>query len=183
MHLARTLEEDQEALQRALNHLKLANKIGAKVCLLKSDTVKGYQQASKSLLPEADKLGITLMIQNHAGAFPSSPSECQEILAVCDDPRLKAVLEVGQFLVAGHDWKKGFEVLKNHIALVHFKDVKNQEVVAWGTGDLDLNELLSQLDSIQYEGNFVIEMEKADDRASSLDKGIVYIKEQMAVAV
>ena len=75
------------------------------------------------------------------------------------DPRMKALLEIGQFKRTGIDWRQGWDLMDGRIALIHINDIHDGRSVLYGTGDVDFRGLLQQVKASGYAGNIVVELE------------------------
>ena len=145
--------------ERAVRAARFAHALGAGVILYKATDRDAYIDAGVSLLDVVDDLGLTVVVQNHAGSPISTLDDYREVIDGIGDDRLGAVLEVGHLHAAGVDWRDGLGMLADRIALVHIKDQVGAESVPYGQGEIDLPALFRVLDTTGYAGDIVVEME------------------------
>ena len=137
-----------------------ARGVGADVVLFKATTRDLYIESAGQFLEETAGVGITPVLQNHAGAAISTLDDFRTVLAGIGDPRMRTLLEVGHFARVGVDWRDAYDVLGETIALVHVNDIDgNGRSVPFGTGTVDFEGLLKHLDDVGYTGNIVVELE------------------------
>lgn len=163
MHLPPVKGDDFDAtLAGAIAATKFAAGLGASVVLFKASDRPTYIRAAGPYLDATASLGVTPVLQNHAGTAISTLADFAEVIDGIGDPRMKTLLEVGHFLAVGVSWKAGYDLLGDSIALVHIKDMRGKQSVPFGTGEVDLSALFTHMQSVGYAGNFVVEMEVAD---------------------
>ncbi len=151
----------------AVKAARFAAAIGVGIVLFKATSRANYIRAAGPFLDAIEGLPVTPVLQNHAGAPISTPADFREVLAGIDDPRMKALLEVGQFHTVGVSWREGYGLLGDRIALVHIKDQVGGQSVPFGAGEIDLRGLFRHMKSVGYAGDFVVEME-VQDRENTL---------------
>ncbi len=151
----------------AVKAARFAAAVGVGIVLFKATSRANYIRAAGPFLDGIEDLPLTPVLQNHAGAPIGTPADFREVLAGIDDPRMKALLEVGQFHTVGVSWREGYELLGDRIALVHIKDQVGGQSVPFGAGEIDLPGLFRHMRSVGYAGDFVVEME-VQDRESTL---------------
>jgi len=179
MHLPPVKGDDTAAtLDRAVRAAEFAEAIGAKVVLYKADSRETYVAAAAEFLDRTDGIAVTPVVQNHFGTPVSSLDDFREVLGGIDDERMKALLEVGHFHSAGVEWPEGYELLRGRMALVHVKDQVGRRSVPFGTGEIDLPGLFSQLAADGYAGDVVVEMETEDreNRVRYLGEALEYLR-------
>jgi sugar phosphate isomerase/epimerase len=138
--------------------------LGAKVVLFKAASRVLYGSVGLRLLDAlaAEGLEITPVLQNYHGGQIDTPDDYREVLQRLNhDPRMKALLEVGQFQRTGVPWKQGWELMDGRIALIHINDIREGRSVLYGTGEVDFRGLLRQVKASGYEGDIVVELELA----------------------
>jgi sugar phosphate isomerase/epimerase len=152
---------------RAVAAARFARALGAGIVLFKAASRKAYIRAAGPFLDAVDGLGLTPVLQNHFGTPITSLEDFRMVLSDIDDPRMRALLEVGHFHSAGVGWREACDRLGDRIALVHVKDQVGQQSVPFATGEIDLPGLFEHLRSLGYRGDFVVEME-VEDRENTL---------------
>lgn len=159
VHLPRIAGGQEGGHRAAVEAARFADALGAEVAIFKADSRPAYVEAGRRFLPEVEGLGLTPVLQNHAGTPITTIADYREVLEGLDDPRMEAILEVGHFHKAGIDWREGLELLGERIALVHIKDMQGEEPVPFGEGEIDFPDLVARLDRLGYRGDFVVELE------------------------
>jgi sugar phosphate isomerase/epimerase len=162
MHMPTITDDIDGSLAKALKAAELASAIGVKVVLFKANTRALYIAAAKRFLDGIQGLGITPVLQNHAGKAISTIADFREVLGGINDGRMKTLLEVGHFHSVGVLWPEGYSLLRETVALVHIKDQIGAQSVPFGKGEIDLPGLFKTLTADGYRGNYVVEMEVAD---------------------
>jgi inosose dehydratase len=165
MHLP-AVGDDLE-VGEAVTAARFAAAVGAGVVLFKATSRPNYIQAAGPFLDAVEELPLTPVLQNHAGTPISTPDDFREVIEGIDDPRMRALLEVGHFHTVGVSWREGCELLGGRIALVHIKDQVGGQSVPFGQGEVDLPGLFAHMREAGYDGDFVVEME-VQDRENTL---------------
>ena len=94
------------------------------------------------MLDIADGFGVKLCHENEANIYGESPEYCLDLLEHFDG-RLRAVFDMGNFVLDGCDPVKGYDMLKPYIEYFHIKDALAQgAIVPAGCGDAHIEELL-----------------------------------------
>ena len=158
-----TIREDLEAgLENALAAARYADGLGAKIVLFKAASREIFSKVTTRFLDALDKsgLGLTPVLQNHLGSAISTLDDYKEVFdSIANDPRMKAVLEVGHFQRSGIAWKQGWDFLGDRVALIHINEIRAGESVLFGTGEVDLRGLIRQVKISGYQGDLVVELE------------------------
>ncbi len=162
-HLPLIREENTEqGLENAVAAARYAEALGAGIVLFKAATKAVFDQVGEQFLDTLDreKIQITPVLQNHKGSAISTLEDFQEVFErLGNDPRLKAVLEVGHFQRVGVPWQAGWDFLGDRIALIHVNEIRDQKSVPYGTGEVDFAGLLRKIKSTGYSGDIVVELE------------------------
>ena len=162
LHLPPVDEADEGSVERAVAGVRFAQAIGAGIVLYKGKTRSDHIQFAPFVLDEAEDVGVTAVIQNHAGTAINDLDDVREVRRGVADERLKTLLEVGHFHTAGVGWREAADALGDSIALVHVKDQVGPQSVPFGAGEIDLPALFAHLRGMGYDGDYVIEMEVKD---------------------
>lgn len=162
MHLPAIGDDTEGTLEKALKGVRFAKAIGVDVVLYKATSRPNYIRVARRFLDAIEGMGITPVLQNHAGSAISTLDDFQEVLEGINDDRMKALLEVGHFHSVGVSWRQGYDLLRDKIALIHIKDQVGRQSVPFGAGEIDLPGLFRHMDKVGYAGDYVIEMEVAD---------------------
>jgi sugar phosphate isomerase/epimerase len=138
--------------------------LGAKVVLFKAANRELYGSMGLRLLDalQAESLDLAPVLQNyHKGPIDTPHDYLEVVTRLNDDPRMKALLEVGQFQRTGVAWRQGWELMDGRIALMHVNDIREGRSVLYGTGDVDFPGLMQRVKASGYSGNIVVELELA----------------------
>ncbi len=178
LHLPPVDAADDGSVERAVAGVRFAQAIGVSVVLYKGKTREDYVRFAGPVLDEAAALGVTAVVQNHAGTAISTLDDVRAVRAGVNDERLKTLLEVGHFHAVGVGWREAAEELGDSIALVHIKDQVGAQSVPFGTGEIDLPALFAYLRGAGYDGDYVVEMEVKDPQNTLqyLADAIDYVK-------
>jgi sugar phosphate isomerase/epimerase len=163
-HLPTIREDEGVGLENALIAARYAAGLGAKIVLFKTNSREIFARVMKKFLDALDqaRLGLIPVLQNHKGTPISTLDDYREVFeSIGNDPRLKAVLEVGHFQRAGISWKAGWDYLGDRIALIHVNEIRNDESVLFGSGEVDFRGLIRHIKSSAYRGDIVVELELA----------------------
>jgi sugar phosphate isomerase/epimerase len=162
MHLPPVGDDLAGSLDAAVRAARFAEAVGAGVVLFKAASRPNYIRAAGPFLDAIDSVGVTPVLQNHAGSPITSLEDFREVIDGIGDPRMRSLLEVGHFHAVGVDWREAADALGDGIALVHVKDQIQAQSVPFGTGQIDLPALLAHMRSVGYAGDYVVEMEVQD---------------------
>jgi sugar phosphate isomerase/epimerase len=189
-HLPPITNDFDTSLKNAIQGARFAQAVGATEMLYKGDSRENYIRGAKPFLDALDqeKITVTPVLQNHKGTPITTLEDFRAVIEGINDNRMKTLLEVGHFRRVDTHWSKGYELLKDSMALVHINDIApNYDSVPFGTGDSDLPGLFSHLASIGYKGNIVVELELKDRETNPertiqcLKDGLKYFREVCGV--
>lgn len=161
-HLPTARDDTDRELSDLLVAARYAAGLGAKVVLFKAASRELYGRVGRPFLDAltAEDLGLTPVLQNYHGGPIGTLDGFREVLQRLEyDPRMKTLLEVGQFQRTGVDWRQGWELMGERIALIHVNDIREGRSVLYGTGEVDFRGLMHQVRTSGYEGNIVVELE------------------------
>jgi sugar phosphate isomerase/epimerase len=163
-HLPPIEQNIDAGLAKALAAARYAARLGEGVAVLfKAATKDIFIQSAARFLDalERERLAVVPVVQNHKGSAITTLDDYREVLEGIDDPRMKAVLEVGHFQRVGVDWRAGWDLLGDRLALIHVNDIRAGASVLYGTGEVDFAGLMKQVKASGYPGNIVVELELA----------------------
>jgi len=168
-HLPTIRQEVNEGLANALTAARFAAGLGANIVLFKAAALETYARMIPRFLDALDEanLGLTPVLQNHFGTVLSTLDDYKRVLAsIDDDPRMKAILEVGHFQRAGVSWEQGWDYLGDRVALIHLNEIRAGQSVLFGTGEVDFSGLMRRLKTSGYPGDIVVELELSNRRSN-----------------
>lgn len=124
-----------------------------------------YQRAGdfvRSMIPAAEKAGVTLCVENVWNKFLVSPREMRGFIDELGSERVGSYFDVGNVLVSGYpeDW---IQTLGKRIRRVHFKDYRRAVGSMDGfcdllSGDVNWPAVIQALREINYTGWIAAEM-------------------------
>ena len=118
--------------------------------------------ALKELAPEAERLGVTLGVENVWNGFLLSPLEMRRFLDEIGSPNVKSFFDVGNVLKFSYP-EHWIAALGSRIAIVHFKDFKKDAENLSGfvdllAGDVNYPAVMDALKAVGYDGWVTAEM-------------------------
>ena len=124
-----------------------------------------YQRASEAisqLVPTAEKLGVTIAVENVWNKFLLSPLEMRDFIDNFDSNQVGAYFDVGNVLLTGYP-EQWIRILGSRIKRVHIKDFKRYIGTADGfvdllEGDVDFVAVKKALAEINYDSYVTAEM-------------------------
>lgn len=147
-------------LSDTLRAARYASQLGDNiVTLFKAATRETFGRTGRTFLAATEELGIRPVLQNHAGSAITTLGDYEEVLNRIDDPRMGAILEVGHFRRVGVDWREGWNLLGDRVALIHVNEIREGRSVPYGTGETDFTGLLEHVKATNWPGDIVVELE------------------------
>ena len=139
-------------LETAKRVFETANELGAKNIRMFSfylpenktrEESKGeVYDALERLVRLSEEHGVTLCHENEALIYGESPEKCLEILEYFNG-RLKAVLDMGNFVLDGYNPMNAYKLLGKNIEYFHIKDALYAgAIVPAGKGEAQIKEIL-----------------------------------------
>mgnify|MGYP001766307355 CR=1 FL=1 len=104
-------------------------------------------------------LPATLVHENEASIYGEHGPECLDILKTVNSPKLRAVFDPANFVVAGDDTLKNWEMLKPYVVHFHVKDCvrETKKIVPAGRGDGQVQAILADAKQAGYSGFLSLE--------------------------
>ena len=94
-----------------------------------------------------------------------SPDSFLKLLKEINNPAVKIVYDIGNRTGLGYSPENEILLLYKHITHIHIKDKKFQgTTVPLGTGSADFEKIFSVLASINFKGNFILQVARGEDR-------------------
>jgi sugar phosphate isomerase/epimerase len=102
---------------------------------------------------------VTLVHENEKGIYGEGGPACLAILKAVNSPKLRCAFDFANFVQAGDDNLKNWELLKPYVVHFHIKDYKRdtKKVVPAGQGDGNLQPILEDAYRAGYRGFFSLE--------------------------
>lgn len=174
IHLPVVDSADPATIPAALNAIDFAAQLGTPIALYKAASIDDYIAHAASMLDRAESAGVTLVVQNHAGSVLSTDDHIAAVLDGAQDERLKVLLEVGHYEKVGIPWRDPFVRFRDRIAYCHIKDMRGTQSVVFGSGDVDLAGLFTEMGELEYGNGYVLELEARDlaDDPARMEKAL-----------
>ncbi|MBR2988373.1 MAG: sugar phosphate isomerase/epimerase [Clostridia bacterium] len=126
---------------------------------------KNINESKNEVFDAMDKLvqasipyGVTLCHENEAGIYGESAKNCLEVIEQFHG-KLKAIFDMGNFTLFGHDPLDAYETLKPHIKYFHIKDaLRAGAIVPPGKGEAKIYEILASYEKTM-ESDVIITLE------------------------
>ncbi|MEN6384524.1 MAG: sugar phosphate isomerase/epimerase family protein [Phycisphaerales bacterium] len=120
------------------------------------------KEAVKQILPIAEKVGVSLAIENVWNKFLLSPLEMRDFIDIFKSNYVGSYFDVGNVLLTGYP-EQWIKILGKRIKRVHIKDFKKSAGTAEGfvdllEGDVNFENIKKELASINYNGFVTAEM-------------------------
>ena len=149
------------------NTVKVAKAIGTKYIRMFSFYSKnGWNEESKTevfrrlriLVDYAKENDIILLHENEKDIYGEKAPECLEIMEAFACDNFKAVFDPANFVQAGQDTKKAYEMLKPYVAYMHIKDaLENGDIVPAGMGLGNISYIIGDLFANGFDGFISLE--------------------------
>jgi hexulose-6-phosphate isomerase len=123
---------------------------------------KRAREAVRKLVPTAEKLGVSLCIENVWNKFLLSPLEMRDFIDSFKSRRVGSYFDAGNVLLTGYP-EQWIRILGRRIRRVHIKDFKKSVGTAEGfvdllEGNVDFAAVKKALAEIKYNGYVTAEM-------------------------
>lgn len=118
--------------------------------------------AMKSLIPDCERTGVRIGMENVWNKFFMSPLEMRNVIDAIDSPFIGAYFDVGNVLRTGYP-EQWIRILGKRIVSVHLKDYRLSVGTVDGfvdllEGDVNWLEVMKALKEIGYDGALIAEM-------------------------
>jgi len=174
-----SFEDDDEEHIRST--FELVDRLGGDYCSL--EFPPDNEGIRNQLLSVADEFDLDLAIHNHGpGATYSTVEEVASVLDTVDDPHLGACVDTGHFFRSGEEPAEVIPRLGDRVLALHLKDFVDEENEAVpGTGQLDLSELLTLLETeTSFAQPLVIEYEAdAGNPTPAVEQTVAAVRDAM----
>ena len=160
------LDEDMSAhLDQAKRVFETANILGAKNIRMfsfylpegktRQDCKEQVLDALSKLVDLSEEYGVTLCHENEALIYGESPDKCLELLEHFGG-KLKCVLDMGNFVLDGHNPMQAYKLLQKHIEYFHIKDALYAgAIVPAGKGEAQIKEILDDYKANGKKDTFI----------------------------
>ncbi len=154
-------------------HLNLCKNVFEKASVLETNFVRVFSFYNANNLPNFKELsinalekmlklsknyGVTLCLENEAKVYGESPNNMLQILQHFNG-EIKAVFDMGNFVLGGFDALNAYKLLKNYVEYFHIKDARHDgSIVPCGEGDACVKEIVTDY-SKTAKNNFITTLE------------------------
>ena len=155
-----------DELFRIENTCKLASKLGAKHIVLGGGAVRaaGIKDSDYAFLATGidkaaaivKKYGMIPSYHPHLGCIVQSPDQIDKLFSLTD---VAFCPDIAHLAAGGGDALELIQKYYDRIKYVHLKDLKNGEFVPLGTGEIDLEAIISFLKGRGYSGDWLVEID------------------------
>ncbi|GHU35702.1 endonuclease [Clostridia bacterium] len=149
-----------------------ANFLGAKYLIIhgliqdrRNYPAEEYAEVFAMIAKTAAEYGVTPLQENIAAGYASDPDFIKALIKA--DSGIKFALDIKHTVLAGRDIYEVIDAMGQNLAHIHFSDMMLTEKPPTRAdcrlpfdGNLNLSAILDKLDSINYIGDFVIEVYK-----------------------
>jgi sugar phosphate isomerase/epimerase len=115
----------------------------------------------QSLVAEAEKLDLILLLENEKHLIGDIPQRMHQLFAAIDSARLRFIWDPANFVQCGvaNQVDEWWDTLSPYIGYIHIKDARlaDNVVTAAGDGDGQVEQLLSRLQATGYDGVLSLE--------------------------
>jgi hexulose-6-phosphate isomerase len=114
------------------------------------------------LAPEAERLGVSILVENIWNKFLLSPLEMRSLIDQVGSPRVGALLDTGNLIAFGYP-EQWIRILGQRIKEVHLKDYRESVGGVGGfvgllEGDVNWPEVMAALEEVGYDGFLTAEV-------------------------
>ncbi len=111
-------------------------------------------------IPQESRIKLTL--EPHHGNVLEQPDDFQQVLDAIPDERVGVCIDTGHFHTSGVDTLATIRQFSSRIYAVHLKDHIGAISVGIGRGELNLREIITTFQDIDYQGDLTLELEVED---------------------
>jgi len=120
------------------------------------------RESLRRLAPDAERLGVAILIENIWNMFMYSPLEMRGLIDEVDSPCVRVLLDTGNIVPFGFP-EQWIRILGPRIREVHLKDYRRAVGTIHGfvsllEGDVNWPEVMAALREIQYDGVLIAEV-------------------------
>jgi len=176
---------DEGVIQMHLNNAKFVKAAGGKFIQVTNSSrpkngapsqedLKKYAMLLNEIGKRTSDIGVQTTYHNHMHQLGETPGEVETILENCDS-NVKFLLDVAHYHQGGGDPVKAVRDYKGQLVALHLKDVrpkggsdpKAYTFVELGQGKVDLPGVFKALESINFKGWGIVELDSVPEKEKS----------------
>ena len=127
----------------------------------RSKAMSFFYSGLEKVIPEAEALGIKLLVEPEPDLMIERTSEFQSFIKDIRSPSVGINFDIGHFFCAGENPAEAFETLFEWVGHVHLEDIGisriHQHLVP-GDGAIDLKEVFRKMRELDYQGDMTLEL-------------------------
>ena len=144
--------------ERAIEHIPIVQILYLPAGRTRADCRTEVVDTLGRMLDIADAYGVIMCHENEAKIWGESPDQCKELLDSFGG-RMRAVFDMGNFVLGGYEPYKAYELLSDYVAYFHIKDALFRgAIVPAGMGEARIGEILSDFKA-RAKKDFFISLE------------------------
>ena len=156
-----------------------------------------------SLLTDLGKrtsdIGIPLVYHNHLNSVSEHPDGLVKVFDAVDPKYVKLLFDIAHYQAGGGDPVKGIQQYKDHIALLHIKDLgkpfdlpadnprRLEDFVELGRGDVNIPGVFDALRQIKFRGWALVELDSENDKSrtpkESAEISKKYLEDKLGISL
>lgn len=156
-----------------------------------------------SVLSELGKrtanIGIPLVYHNHLNSVSEHPEGLERVFDAVDPKYVKLLFDIAHYQAGGGDPAKGIAQYKDHIALLHIKDLAKpfdlpvgnprrlEDFVELGRGNVNIPGVFDALRRIKFHGWAMVELDSENDKSrtpkESAEISKKYLQEKLGINI
>jgi len=164
-------ERREIRIQHTLDCLEVARQLGcASISVPPGGPVKGisrsramafFHQGLERVLPEAERLGVRVLIEPEPGLLIERTTEFKPFIREIASPAAGLNFDIGHFFCAGENPAEAFEELYPWVGHVHLEDIaanrRHHHLIA-GHGAIDFEQVFTAMRRLGYDGSITLEL-------------------------
>lgn len=131
------------------------------------EALQHFHRGLEQVVPDAERLGIRLLIEPEPDLLLERTSEFQEFIKDVASPAVGLNFDIGHFFCAGEAPQEAFETLFEYIGHVHIEDIAadgSHNHLIIGHGAIDFVSVFETMARLQYSGDISLELYPYTDR-------------------
>ncbi|HKV47939.1 MAG TPA: sugar phosphate isomerase/epimerase [Candidatus Acidoferrales bacterium] len=160
---------------------------------------KYFGSVLSELGKQTSDIGIPLVYHNHLNSVSEHPDGLERVFDAVDPKYVKLLFDIAHYQAGGGDPVKGIAQYKDHIALLHIKDLgkpfdlpannprRLEDFVELGRGNVNIPGVFNALRQIKFRGWAMVELDSENDKSrtpkESAEISKKYLEEKLGIHV